>query len=319
MAFNVEVPDLSQERVGNVGLPGVWHFDSGKPGPSVLITALVHGNELCGAWALKELLAHGVDVQNGKLTLMFCNLAAFDTFDISKHDASRFVDIDFNRVWTEARLGNTSLVETQRAAALRPWVEQADYLLDIHSMHEPAPPVLVVGTLPRNIELGVEAGIAEYVIVDPGHPDGVRMRDFAQFGEPSGDARALLIECGYHGDLSSIDIARFAVQRILALSGIMDTDRLPAQWLEQQRQPVAQPTVLTVTEPVVAASMDFTFTEPWQGMEMIKQQGTVIGHNNGQPVTTPYDNCTLVMPSLRQLIPGVTVVRLARTELAQND
>src|SRR3546814_5796795 len=79
MAFNIEAPDLTQERVGNAGVPGVWHFDSGKQGPSVLITALVHGNELCGAWALKELLAHGVVLQNGKLTLMFCNLEAFDT------------------------------------------------------------------------------------------------------------------------------------------------------------------------------------------------------------------------------------------------
>src|SRR3546814_6621081 len=92
-------------------------------------------------------------------------------------------------------------------------------------MHEPAPPVVVAGTLPRNIELGVQAGMSEYLIVDPGHPDGVRMRDFGRFGEPSGDARALLIECGFHGDLASIDMARFAVQRILALSGIMATER----------------------------------------------------------------------------------------------
>ncbi|TEA71946.1 succinylglutamate desuccinylase [Allopusillimonas ginsengisoli] len=314
MAFNIEAPDLTQERVGNVGLPGVWHFDSGKPGPSVLFTALVHGNELCGAWALKELLANGVNLQNGKLTLMFCNLAAFDTFDINRHDASRFVDIDFNRVWTEERLSNTDLIETQRAAALRPWVEQADYLLDIHSMHEPAPPVLVVGTLPRNIALGVQAGIADYIIVDPGHPDGVRMRDFGRFGQPSDDAHALLIECGYHGDLAAIDTARFAVQRILALSGVMSAEHLPKEWLEQPREPASKPKVLTVTEPVVAKSMDFTFTQPWQGMELIEKQGTVIGYNNGHPVRTPYDHCTLIMPSLRQLIPGVTVVRFARTE-----
>ncbi|EEA00023.1 conserved hypothetical protein [Burkholderia sp. H160] len=31
---------------------------------------------------------------------------------------------------------------------------------------------------------------------------------------------------------------------------------------------------------------------------------------------TPYDNCILVMPSLRQLRPGVTVVRLGRIERA---
>ena len=34
--------------------------------------------------------------------------------------------------------------------------------------------------------------------------------------------------------------------------------------------------------------------------------------SNGEPVVTPYPDCVLVMPSLRQLRPGVTVVRLGR-------
>ncbi len=46
---------------------------------------------------------------------------------------------------------------------------------------------------------------------------------------------------------------------------------------------------------------------------MIAKAGTVLGHDDGEPVTTPYDNCVLVMPSSnRPLRPGVTVVRLGR-------
>jgi hypothetical protein len=33
------------------------------------------------------------------------------------------------------------------------------------------------------------------------------------------------------------------------------------------------------------------------------------------PVTTPYDNCVLVMPSVRQARAGVTVVRFAQRTL----
>lgn len=40
----------------------------------------------------------------------------------------------------------------------------------------------------------------------------------------------------------------------------------------------------------------------------------MIGWSNGEPIYTPYDNCMLVMPSLRQLRPGVTVVRLGKIE-----
>lgn len=58
--FSLPLPDLSSHRAGNVGIDGVWHFDSGRAGPKVAITALIHGNEICGAWALKELLDSGL-------------------------------------------------------------------------------------------------------------------------------------------------------------------------------------------------------------------------------------------------------------------
>jgi hypothetical protein len=45
---------------------------------------------------------------------------------------------------------------------------------------------------------------------------------------------------------------------------------------------------------------------------VIERKGTVIGSEQGREIVTPYDDCVLVMPSLRQLRPGVTVVRLAR-------
>ncbi|MRT32684.1 succinylglutamate desuccinylase, partial [Xylella fastidiosa subsp. multiplex] len=49
MDFKLSVPDLAAERTGNTDTPGVWHFDSGVPGRALMVSALVHGNELCGA------------------------------------------------------------------------------------------------------------------------------------------------------------------------------------------------------------------------------------------------------------------------------
>ena len=46
-----------------------------------------------------------------------------------------------------------------------------------------------------------------------------------------------------------------------------------------------------------------------------EQAGTVIGDNDGEAVVTPYDDCVLVMPSVRQALAGVTVVRFARSAL----
>jgi hypothetical protein len=48
------------------------------------------------------------------------------------------------------------------------------------------------------------------------------------------------------------------------------------------------------------------------GGEIIERAGTSIADDDGHAVLTPYDDCVVVMPSTRQLRPGVTVVRLGR-------
>lgn len=308
--FHIPLPDISDLAKGNTGTQGVWEFTSDVEGPTIMVTALIHGNEICGAWALKELLEHGVRLAKGRLVLAFCNLAAFDTFNAASHDASRFVDEDMNRVWQSDKLNNPSTQERQRARELMKWVTEADWLLDLHSMHEPSAPLLMTGLLNRNVELAKRLGTPQHVIMDAGHKDGTRMRDFGSFGDPQGSAQALLIECGFHGDPSSIAVARQLTGRFLVESGIMQEQALPEHW---PLAPKAPQTVLEVTDAVVATSMSLTFAEPYQGMECIAQAGTVIGQDNGAPIVTPYDNCFLVMPSLRQLKPGVTVVRFART------
>lgn len=315
LVFELPQPDISAWRAGNTGVEGVWQFDSGRPGRHVMISALVHGNELCGAWALKGLLEGGVRPAQGRLTLVFANLAAFDRFDPADHDASRFVDEDLNRQWSAERMGTATSLERRRAAELRPFVEQADWLLDIHSMHERAAPLLLTGLQPRNQTLARAMGNPEHIVVDAGHKDGVRMRDFGRFGLPDDqapDTRSLLVECGFHGDPGSRAVAHDMCARFLVVSEALsqaEVDNTLPGWTQPA---AAQQWALEVTGPVVARSAGFRFNQPYQGLECIAQAGTVIGDNDGEPVTTPYDNCVLVMPSVRQARVGVTVVRYAR-------
>ncbi len=315
-AFELPAPDISAWRTGNTGTEGVWRFGAARPGRHVMISALVHGNEVCGAWALKGLLEAGVRPQQGILTLAFCNLEAFDRFDPAAHDASRFVDEDLNRQWSLDRLDAGGTSERRRAAALQPHVAQADWLLDLHSMHEPSAPLSLTGIQPRNLALARRLRSPEHVVVDAGHKDGVRMRDFGRFGapdaDPATDALALLIECGFHGDPASRTVAQDQCARLLRAAGTLGDDAI-AQQLPGWLQPDApRQWALDVTGPVVARSEDFRFAKPFTGLEVIAQAGTVIGWNDGEPVTTPYDDCVLVMPSTRQAKPGVTVVRYAR-------
>jgi succinylglutamate desuccinylase len=315
LTFDLPQPDIAAWRAGNTGTEGVWQFDSGQPGRHVLITALIHGNELCGAWALKGLLEAGVRPQRGCLTLAFCNLAAFDRFDATHHDASRFVDEDLNRQWSTERIQAGGTQERRRAQALLPFVAQADWLLDLHSMHEPAAPLLLTGMQDRNLALARALRNPAHIVVDPGHKDGVRMRDYGRFGDlcEGGDngTRSLLIECGFHGDLQSRAVAQDLCVRFLQASELLDAPNLE-RLLPGWRQPDApQQWALDVTGPVVAKSDKFRFVEPYRGLEIMARAGTVIGWNDDEPVTTPYDDCVLVMPSVRQAKAGVTVVRFA--------
>ena len=320
LAFTLPAPELGAWRAGNTGTEGVWSFDSGQAGRHVLISALVHGNELCGAWALLGLLQAGVRPERGTLTLALCNLDAFDRFDPANHDASRFTDEDLNRQWTDARMDAGDTRERRRAAALRPFVARADWLLDIHSMHEPSAPLLLTGPHPRNLELARAMRAPEHVVVDAGHQDGVRMRDYGRFGAPEDNGtRSLLIECGFHGDPASRAVAQDQCVRFLEQSGVVDAGTLAAQLPGWRQADAPRQWALEVTGPVVATSSAFRFAAPYTGLEVFAQAGTVIGWNGdagaGVPVTTPYDDCVLVMPSVRQARAGVTVVRFARRRL----
>lgn len=311
----LQAPELGPWRTGNTGTEGVWVLDSGWPGRHVMVSALIHGNEWCGAWAVLGLLQAGIRPRRGRLILALCNLAAFDCHDPARPDASRFVDEDLNRQWLPERLAAADTTERRRARALQPFVEDTDWLLDLHSMHEPCAPLLLTGVQPRNVALARALRSAARVVVDDGHADGVRLRDFGRFGWPdatAGDTRSLLAECGLHADPASRDVAQDLCARFLAEAGVL-TQAEAARALPGWRQADAAPQdVLEVTGAVVAFSGRFRFHAPYRGLETIARAGTVIGDNDGEPVVTPHDDCVLVMPSTRQARRGVTVVRFAR-------
>lgn len=313
--FDIEPPRLGVWRTGNTGVEGVWHFEGDEPGPVVMISCLVHGNELCGAWAVKELLESSIRPRRGALTLAFCNLAAFDRFDPANHDASRFVEEDMNRQWSEPRLAQMNSVERRRAALLRPFVQRADWLLDLHSMHEPGPALLLTGLHRRAVEFAVALNSVAHIVRDAGHADGVRMRDFGRFGLPDDSAQArtaLLVECGFHGDPASIIMAHDVCYRFLLQTGAVDPDVLLAALPGWQQPAPDELIVLEVQGAVVAKDETFSFVRPMQPLECISRAGTVIARNQGEWVETPFDDCVLVMPSTRQARAGVTVVRYAR-------
>ena len=307
--INVAFPDLEEHAAGNAGIPYVWTFGSSRPGPHVLLQALTHGNEVCGAIALDWALREGLRPPHGTLSLVFANVAAYERFDPADPFASRCVDEDFNRLWTREVLdGPRDSAELRRARELRPLYDRADYLLDLHSMSEPCPPLAMAGLRRKGLALARAVGAPQHVVIDGGHAAGKRLRDYAFFDDDGDPRAALLVECGQHWDHRAPAIAIEALVRFLRHFGMAE-ERLVDVFFDAAPPPPQK--VIEVTTTVTIQSDDFAFTLPVQGLQTIPTSGTTYAIDGGTPIRTPHDDCVLIMPTRRPKR-GETAVRLGR-------
>lgn len=311
-AYPIELPfpDISRWSKGNSGIDYIHTFDSGIAGPHVMVMALVHGNEVCGAITVDLLLEAGLRPIKGRLSFGFANVAAYRRFSRNDPDAARYVEEDMNRVWGDDTLdGMRNTVDLKRAREMRPFLDTVDMLLDIHSMHEASPPLMMCGPLEKGRALAAEIGFPEHVVIDAGHASGKRLRDYGGFGDSNSMKNALLLEAGQHFSRRSRDIALHMTCRFLVQQGVVDARTV--QPFLAEKTPLRQ-RFIEITHSIAARSMQFSFAIDVKGLDIISKAGTVIAYDGDLEVTTPYDNCVIVQPSLRHLGPGVTVMRLGR-------
>ena len=307
--IEVDFPDLDRWAEGNTGTPYVWTFESGRPGPHVWLQALTHGNEVCGAIALDWLLASGVRPVRGTLSVCFANIDAYRGFDHAEPFASRCVDEDFNRLWSDDVLsGPRRSADLERARALRPHYDCVDHLLDLHSMTDPCPPLALAGRHRKGVELARAVGLPEHVIVDSGHAAGKRLRDYAFFDDAGDPRNALLVECGQHWERAAPEVARQATLSFLRHFGLVDGAFLDAHAAPPSGTPQR---VIEVTAAVTIGSDDFAFARPVHGLAVVPTAGTLLARDGDAEVRTPYDDCVLIMPTRRPK-KGETAVRLGR-------
>lgn len=306
LAVRLPQPDLGPWRAGNTGLDGAWSFPAAEPGPHLMVTALVHGNEIAGGLLLTRWLRDRIRPRRGRLSLVFANLAAFDRFDPADPTASRFVDEDLNRVWGEDQLGAARRsTELLRARALLPLIRRADVLLDLHSMLWPSDPLFIAGPGAEARALGAAIGTPGLVVCDEGHAAGMRLIDHATF---QAGARALLLEAGPHWDPATLAQMEDSAARLLRRLGMAAEDAaLPPEL------PGPPGRIARVTRTVTAQTADFAFLRSYRGGEVIPRRNTLIALDGEQELRTPHDDCLLVMPSPRAMR-GHTAVRLARFE-----
>lgn len=296
------------------------HIASHAPGPKLLVTGAVHGNEVCGTLAIRRVLAEldsgALVIRRGSVTFVpVCNPLAFQR-------NQRAGDRNLNRA-LEPRPDPRDN-EDRLANWLCPLLEAHDGLLDLHSFHSGGAPFVMVGPtdntgplepfgqaateealarvlgVPRAVDgwLGTyAAGVAQRLAQAQAdglapealpelHPRyGVGTTEFMR----SRGGWALTLECGEHTSPASVEVAWQAIHRTLAHLGLVDAPA-PA--------PAAGMECMSLFTVVDRQHADDRFVRDWQSFDPVRA-GEAIGHRaDGSPVRAPGDGW-IVFPNAR--------------------
>lgn len=224
-----------------------------QPGPRLIITGAVHGNETAGTKGIRRVLAEidssDIEIIRGSVTFVpVCNPLAYNHM-------RRMGDRNLNR-----RLQPTATpqdFEDRIAGVLCKWLAEHDVLLDLHSFRSPGQPFVMRGpadnrgTLEPFAHAAAEAQLAAHVgpsrVVEgwmQSYADGVAQRKArgltpgAVHEDPSygvgtteymrsQGGYGVTLECGQHDDAQGIEVAYHAIRQTLALLGLADIPLTP--------------------------------------------------------------------------------------------
>ena len=301
--------DLSAYRAGNTGIDYVHRFDSGRPGPHVLINALTHGNEICGMVAATHLLDTGVRPRIGTLTVSFAHVQAYEAFKAEDPFANRQIVHNLNRVWSDEWLdGAEDSPELRRARELRSVVAAADHILDIHSTSHDGGPFWVYPGFERNgqaaLAVGARGTVATHLVMPSGLGSGTPLIQHGRHGRPDGDAGvALVVECGQHFLRSSAEVATRTTLDFLAHFGLLDGSAAAGRVAPQRRYELLRTCMVQTSA--------FGFVRPLEGFETFARGELIASDGEAGEIRAPCDECTVFMPTRKPIV-GREAVYLTR-------
>lgn len=291
-------------------------YDGRAPGPRLIVTGAVHGNEVCGTLAIRRLadeLDHGrVVVARGRLTLVpVTNALAFRR---GRREGER----NLNRA-----LGPSDTprqFEDHVANWLCPLLAEHDVLLDLHSFQAQGRAFAMVGPRDNDGEVepfghaAKEEALARRLGVDRlvdgwlgTYARGVARRRAAAGAAEAGldlDPRygvgtteymrsqggwALTLECGQHEDPQSPLVGYRAIRHTLAHLGLTD---------EPAPAPVSPIEALSIREVVDKVDAEDRFSRDWTSFDRV-DAGDVIGTRANGEVVRANEAGWILFPNAR--------------------
>jgi len=281
-------PDLESHRIGL--------YETGRPGPRVIIVGGMHGNEPGGVLALQRVLAELEELRlplRGRLLCLGGNLEAL-------RRGQRFIDRDLNRVWgygQEVPEGPGIYefeVRDRLQAEIEPVLEGATepvVFLDLHSTSAGGAPFSIIGDTRQNrrIALGLPVpvilGLEESV-------DGALLGYFGERGHI-----AVGFEGGQHDDPLTVDHHEAAVWITLIRAGALLREEVPraVEFYDRLREGArGRPGVIEMRHRHhVRAEDEFSMREGFANFDPIAR-GDVLATDASGQVTSPESGLLLL-------------------------
>jgi succinylglutamate desuccinylase len=207
----------------------IGRYSKGLPGPLLIVTAGIHGNEPAGVHALRRVLARLAEQApeaRGEVVALCGNRAA-----LAK--GARFVDEDLNRVWTEDEVAAARVAsagESSEAGEQRELLESIDALLreprervsllDLHSTSGGGPPFTVMGDTLQNRGVAFELGVPVLLGLEE-NVEGTLIEHFGALGHV-----AVVLEGGQNEDPRTVDNHESAVWVTLVSAGVLSREQV---------------------------------------------------------------------------------------------
>jgi len=294
------------------------HYASRAPGPRLIVTGAVHGNEVCGTLAIARVMA---ELDSGALAITAGSVTFVPITNAKAYvQRQRAGDRNLNRALEPT--ATPKEYEDHVANWLCPMLAAHDVLLDLHSFQAVGRPFVMVGPLDNQgaIEPFTHAAQEEALVRCLGlgravdgwldtYAQGVERRRQSAQAEglpPSHELHprygvgtteymrsqggwALTLECGQHEDEQSPFVAYRAIRNTLAHLGLTAEAPPPA---------VSPIEALSLVEVIDKVHADDAFSRPWQSFDALKAGDLIGTRANGQAMHAPHDGW-IVFPNAK--------------------
>ncbi|TKW61575.1 MAG: hypothetical protein DI628_02825 [Blastochloris viridis] len=276
------------------GVRGIELFNSGKPGPTVGITMMTHGNEPSGLapyWYYTQVEPLLPRLHCGKVVFILSNLDAAERYfalpanaSMDERISTRGIALNMNRLPEDIlTLHNDSRSEVTRVQELAPLWATFDTGMDIHSTSLESAP-MIVGHPTVKAEL--IKGFPIDVLIS-GISSAMRLKPaFHFYGTQRTDSSHLLIETGSHENPLSFQRAIACAEALLANMGLLEqvfADDAPAvNYLHY-----------AVTSSLYFPNESYRTTEIFPNFAPITK-GQILAAGNGAPLLAEHDGHALM-------------------------